>query len=83
MDSKKPQASTQRSVAASPSTFAAELASSIRSSRKRMGLTQEELADLVGISDRTMRAIEQGKLGVSLGSVLAAAQAVGIHWSVK
>lgn len=83
MDTTTPQTSTQRAIAASPSTFAAELANSIRSSRKRMGLTQEELADLLGISDRTMRAIEQGKLSVSLGSVLAAAQAVGIHWSLK
>ena len=52
---------------------------SIRSARKEAGITQGTLADLVGTSSRTIHAIETGTGNPSLGTVAAAANAVGLH----
>lgn len=57
----------------------AEVGSSIRRARKDAGITQEILADLVGTSPRTIHAIETGTGNPSLGTVVAAANAVGLH----
>ncbi|RRC96429.1 helix-turn-helix transcriptional regulator [Schaalia canis] len=62
--------------------FAQHVGSAIRAARRHLGMTQEELAELIGVSDRTMRSIEQGKTGVSFDSVLRSAQAVGVRWEV-
>ncbi|WP_175953896.1 helix-turn-helix transcriptional regulator [Schaalia sp. Marseille-Q2122] len=63
--------------------FAEQVGAAIRAARRRLGMTQEELAELIGVSDRTMRSIEQGKTGVSFDSVIRAAQAVGVRWEVR
>ncbi|MEV7998645.1 helix-turn-helix transcriptional regulator [Pseudarthrobacter oxydans] len=52
---------------------------SIRRARKEAGITQSTLADLVGTSSRTIHAIETGTGNPSLGTVAAAANAVGLH----
>lgn len=52
---------------------------SIRRARKEAGITQGTLADLVGTSSRTIHAIETGTGNPSLGTVAAAANAVGLH----
>lgn len=52
---------------------------SIRRARKEAGITQEVLADLIGTSVRTVHAIETGTGNPSLMTVVAAANAVGLH----
>lgn len=55
------------------------IGASIRRSRKDAGITQETLADLIGTSARTIHAIETGTGNPSLLTVIAAANAVGLH----
>ncbi len=52
---------------------------SIRHARRAAGITQCTLADLIGTSARTVHAIETGTGNPSLLSVVAAANAVGLH----
>jgi DNA-binding XRE family transcriptional regulator len=56
-----------------------EIGASIRRARKDAGITQETLADLIGTSTRTVHAIETGRGNPSLMTVVAAANAVGLH----
>ncbi|MFN3922968.1 helix-turn-helix transcriptional regulator [Pseudarthrobacter polychromogenes] len=55
------------------------IGASIRRARKEAGVTQGTLADLIGTSSRTIHAIETGTGNPSLGTVAAAANAVGLH----
>jgi putative transcriptional regulator len=50
-----------------------------RKARKEAGITQAELADLAGTSERTVRAIETATGNPSLAAVEAVANAVGLH----
>ncbi|XKH58391.1 helix-turn-helix domain-containing protein (plasmid) [Citricoccus nitrophenolicus] len=59
-------------------TDEAVLGRTLRMARKTAGITQEELADLVGVSDRTVRHIEKGSSAPSIGSVVAIANALGL-----
>lgn len=61
---------------------ARELGLTIRDARKHFRLTQTDLAELIGISDRTVRDIEKGRPGVAFSTVLAVAAAVGVHLQV-
>ena len=54
----------------------------IRAARRAAGLSQVELAELVGLSDRTVRAIEQGTGSPGLSAVIAAAAALGLRLEV-
>ncbi|MCC3299291.1 helix-turn-helix transcriptional regulator [Arthrobacter caoxuetaonis] len=51
----------------------------IRDARRRAGITQKDAADLSGVAERTVRAIESGVGNPSLGSVIAVANTVGLH----
>ncbi|WP_309081549.1 helix-turn-helix domain-containing protein [Zhihengliuella sp.] len=51
----------------------------IRHARKGYGLTQRDLAELIGASERTVREIERGTGGQALRIVVAAANAVGLN----
>ncbi|WP_345033901.1 helix-turn-helix transcriptional regulator [Arthrobacter methylotrophus] len=57
----------------------AAIAATIRRTRKEAGITQADLADLAGTSERTVRAIETATGNPSLGAVVAVANAVGLH----
>lgn len=57
----------------------AAIAASIRKARKAAGITQADLADLAGTSERTIRAIETATGNPSLAAVVAVANAVGLH----
>lgn len=46
--------------------------------RKKLGLTQADLAFLAGISERTLRDIEHGSDSPSIGAVALACEAVGL-----
>ncbi|MFC7403297.1 helix-turn-helix transcriptional regulator [Citricoccus sp. GCM10030269] len=51
----------------------------IRAARREAGLSQTQLAELVGLSDRTLRDIEKGSRSPSIGAVAAVAGALGLH----
>lgn len=55
-----------------------EIGHAIAAARKREHLTQEELAALSGISERTLRNIENGTGRTSLETVLRVAGSVGV-----
>ncbi|WP_426763881.1 helix-turn-helix transcriptional regulator [Pseudarthrobacter sp. 1G09] len=57
----------------------AAIGAGIRRARKEAGITQGTLADLIGTSPRTVHAIETGTGNPSLTTVVAAANAVGLH----
>ena len=57
----------------------AAIGAGIRRARKDAGITQGTLADLIGTSPRTIHAIETGTGNPSLATVVAAANAVGLH----
>jgi len=50
----------------------------LRSTRERLGFTQEELADYAGISFTTLNRIEQGHVNPSLATIYAIAEALNI-----
>ncbi|WP_406234434.1 helix-turn-helix transcriptional regulator [Nocardia sp. NBC_01009] len=54
----------------------------IRTARRRHRLTQEQLAELVGTSTRTVREIEHGSGPTSIATVVAVADAVGLTLGV-
>jgi len=54
------------------------LGARIRLSRKERRWTVGQLAERVGVTEGTLRKIEQGKLSVSLGAALEAAVLVGV-----
>lgn len=55
-----------------------EIGRAIAAARKREHLTQDELAALSGISERTLRNIENGTGRTSLETVLRVAGSVGV-----
>jgi len=57
----------------------AAIGAGIRRARREAGITQATLADLIGTSSRTIHAIETGTGNPSLATVVAAANAVGLH----
>ncbi|HBG96061.1 MAG TPA: hypothetical protein DDY14_12295 [Chromatiaceae bacterium] len=59
-------------------TDAQDLGGCIRAHRKRLGLTQEDLALQTGISRPTIRAIEQGKETARVGLVLQICADLGL-----
>ncbi|MDO4791566.1 MAG: helix-turn-helix domain-containing protein, partial [Buchananella hordeovulneris] len=63
--------------------FTKQIGAAIRAARKHHGLTQRQLADLIELSDRTLRQIENGVPGLSFDSVMRAAYAVGVRVEVE
>lgn len=47
--------------------------------RKRYMLTQQQLAEMTGISDRTLRDIEKGTGTPSIGAVLTVLNTLGLR----
>jgi len=61
----------------------AEIARLVREVRKEQGLTQVELAELVGCGPRFVVELEQGKATLQWGKVLHLLQGLGIELSFK
>lgn len=59
-------------------TEGAALGAMLRDRRKRLGYTQEDLADMLGFSPRLVGEIERGRGTVGIDKVLAFATALGI-----
>ena len=54
----------------------------VRARRVALGLTQRDLADMAGVSERFIRFVEQGKPSVQLDSLLAVLDTVGLELQV-
>ena len=55
----------------------------IRASRARLALTQEQLADAIGVNRRVIGELERGKGSVRLEIALAAARALGLDFELR
>ncbi|QMV85275.1 helix-turn-helix transcriptional regulator [Corynebacterium hindlerae] len=58
---------------------ATSIGQAIRDMRKRYMLTQQQLAEMTGISDRTLRDIEKGTGTPSIGAVLTVLNTLGLR----
>lgn len=65
-----------------PMTATSDIGPALRAARRRLGLTQQEVADLAGLSDRTVRDLEKGSSSPSLGAVIAVATVLGLRLEV-
>jgi HTH-type transcriptional regulator/antitoxin HipB len=59
--------------------FPGELAAAARARRGSLRLSQRELAELAGVSERFVRFVEQGKRTVQLDSLLALLDTLGLE----
>ncbi|WP_412004680.1 helix-turn-helix domain-containing protein [Micrococcus yunnanensis] len=55
----------------------------VRAMRKELRLTQQQLADLAGVSDATVRQIEYGTGKSTMKSVLAVMEVLGLELEVR
>lgn len=55
------------------------LGDEIRARRRQLGLRQGEVADLAGVSERFVRALEQGKSSVQLDHVTRVLAVLGLE----
>jgi HTH-type transcriptional regulator/antitoxin HipB len=58
------------------------LAGEVRSRRTVLGLTQRDLADMAGVSERFVRFVEQGKPSIQLDSLIAVLDILGLELHV-
>jgi len=59
--------------------FTDRLAAAVRARRTTLRLTQHDLAQLAGVSERFVRFVEQGKRSVQLDSLLALLETLGLE----
>lgn len=59
--------------------FTDRLAAGVRSRRAALRLSQRDLAELAGVSERFVRFVEQGKRTVQLDSLLALLDTLGLE----
>lgn len=57
----------------------AVLAGQVRARRLQLGLTQQDLADMAGVSERFVRFVEQGKPSVQLDSLTTLLETLGLE----
>lgn len=55
------------------------LGTDVRNRRRDLGLTQQDVADLSGVSPRFIRDVEHGKPSVQLDKLLALLDALGLE----
>ncbi|WP_328700005.1 type II toxin-antitoxin system Y4mF family antitoxin [Arthrobacter sp. 9AX] len=60
-------------------SFSIQLAAEVRARRRVLRLTQQDLAQLAGVSERFVRFVEQGKPSVQLDSLLALLDTLGLE----
>jgi y4mF family transcriptional regulator len=59
------------------------LAAVVRARRRQLRLRQDELADLAGVSERFVYALEHGKKSVQLDKTVAVLAALGLHLELQ
>ena len=64
-------------------SFTDELAGEVRARRGSLRLSQRDLAELAGVSERFVRFVEQGKRTVQLDSLLALLDTLGLELRVQ
>lgn len=62
--------------------FTELLAAKVRGRRAALHLTQRDLADMAGVSERFVRFVEQGKPSIQLDSLLAVIDTLGLELTV-
>jgi HTH-type transcriptional regulator/antitoxin HipB len=62
-----------------PEPISVLLAAEVRARRGRLGLTQQDLADMAGVSERFVRFVEQGKPSIQLDSLTAVLETLGLE----
>jgi HTH-type transcriptional regulator/antitoxin HipB len=55
----------------------------LRARRRSLGLRQDELADLAGVSERFVYALESGKKSVQMDKAIAVLGALGLHLELR
>lgn len=60
-----------------------DLAQTVRGRRRELGLGQRDLADLAGVSERFVRAVEAGKDSVQVDRLHALLDALGLELVVR
>lgn len=58
------------------------LAAEVRVRRASLRLTQRDLADMAGVSERFVRFVEQGKPSIQLDSLLAVLEILGLELQI-
>lgn len=66
-----------------PQAFPDRLAVLVRARRGALRLTQRDLAELAGVSERFVRFVEQGKRSVQLNSLLALLDTLGLELQLE
>lgn len=64
------------------SFFPEDLAAQVRARRAVLRLTQRDLADMAGVSERFVRFVEQGKPSIQLDSLLLVLDTLGLELTV-
>lgn len=64
-------------------TNGGSFAGAVRARRRHLRLSQAELADLAGVSERFVNALENGKKSVQLDKTLAVLSALGLHLELQ
>lgn len=70
-------------MATNPTPSSGDLARTVRLRRVSLGLRQDELADLAGVSERFVYAVEKGKRSVQLDKLVAVLAALGLHLELR
>ncbi|MEM8966594.1 MAG: helix-turn-helix transcriptional regulator [Bacteroidota bacterium] len=60
-----------------------ELGNTVRERRKFLKITQEDLADIAGISERTLRDVEKGLANPELESLVKLCEVLGLELTVS
>ncbi|MFJ5958685.1 helix-turn-helix transcriptional regulator [Paenarthrobacter sp. NPDC092416] len=63
--------------------FMAGLGSEVRARRDSLSLSQRDLADLAGVSERFVRFVEKGKATVQLEPLLAVLTTLGLELAIR
>jgi y4mF family transcriptional regulator len=61
----------------------ADLGARLRDERRRLGVTQEQLAAAAGVNPRLVSEVERGKATAEVGKVLDIARALGLRLSLE
>ena len=60
-----------------------EIGNTVRERRKFLKITQEDLADISGISERTLRDIEKGLANPELESLMKLCEVLGLELTIS
>jgi y4mF family transcriptional regulator len=61
----------------------ADLAAAVRDARKSLGITQQELADLSGVSVRAISHLESGDSSVTFAKLMAVLSVLGLSLNLE